>query len=60
MDVGENLCIPRPFEYSQGMNSFSFQLEATSGFARAGIVTTPHGSFQTPVFMPVGTQATIK
>ncbi len=28
--------------------------------ARAGIVHTPHGSFETPVFMPVGTQGTVK
>ncbi|HQM95866.1 MAG TPA: tRNA guanosine(34) transglycosylase Tgt [Clostridia bacterium] len=28
--------------------------------ARLGIVHTPHGSFQTPVFMPVGTAATVK
>jgi queuine tRNA-ribosyltransferase len=28
--------------------------------ARAGIVHTAHGSFETPVFMPVGTQATVK
>ena len=28
--------------------------------ARAGIIKTPHGSFETPVFMPVGTQASVK
>ena len=28
--------------------------------ARAGIIHTPHGSFLTPIFMPVGTQATVK
>ncbi|NLA72076.1 MAG: tRNA-guanine transglycosylase, partial [Clostridiaceae bacterium] len=28
--------------------------------ARYGVVTTPHGSFETPVFMPVGTRATVK
>ena len=28
--------------------------------ARRGIVHTPHGDIQTPVFMPVGTQATVK
>ncbi len=28
--------------------------------ARYGVVTTPHGSFETPIFMPVGTQATVK
>ena len=28
--------------------------------ARLGIVHTPHGSFETPMFMPVGTLATVK
>ena len=28
--------------------------------ARLGILHTPHGSFETPIFMPVGTQATVK
>ncbi len=32
--------------------------EATG--ARAGIIHTPHGSFETPIFMPVGTQASVK
>ena len=39
---------------------FTFTLEATEGGARAGTFTTPHGTIQTPVFMPVGTQATVK
>ena len=28
--------------------------------ARLGFLETPHNSFQTPIFMPVGTQATVK
>ena len=28
--------------------------------ARRGVVHTPHGDIQTPVFMPVGTQGTVK
>ena len=28
--------------------------------ARRGIVHTPHGNIETPIFMPVGTQATVK
>ena len=40
--------------------SFSFTLTATKGNARAGSFTTPHGVVQTPIFMPVGTQATVK
>jgi len=31
-----------------------------NGLARAGILRTPHGDVHTPVFMPVGTQATVK
>ena len=40
--------------------SFRFQIEATDGKARAGRFFTPHGEVQTPVFMPVGTLATVK
>jgi len=35
-------------------------LRASSGGARAGFVKTPHGSFQTPAFVPVGTKGTVK
>jgi queuine tRNA-ribosyltransferase len=38
----------------------NFKLEATSGRARAATLTMAHGEVQTPVFMPVGTQATVK
>jgi queuine tRNA-ribosyltransferase len=40
--------------------SISFQIEARSGAARAGRLTTPHGVVETPVFMPVGTLASVK
>jgi len=39
---------------------FTFTIDATSGAARAGTLTLPHGTVQTPVFMPVGTQATVR
>jgi queuine tRNA-ribosyltransferase len=39
---------------------FSFELLATLGHARAGILHTPHGDIDTPVFMPVGTAGTVK
>jgi queuine tRNA-ribosyltransferase len=39
---------------------FELQYTDTSTNARAGILHTPHGPVQTPVFMPVGTQATVK
>ena len=35
-------------------------LETGVGTARAGVLNTPHGVIETPVFMPVGTQATVK
>ncbi|MEQ8762423.1 MAG: tRNA guanosine(34) transglycosylase Tgt [Planctomycetota bacterium] len=37
-----------------------FELHGQDGRARIGTVQTGHGSFETPVFMPVGTQATVK
>lgn len=40
--------------------SIQFQIEATSGGARAGRLITPHGEVETPVFMPVGTLASVK
>jgi queuine tRNA-ribosyltransferase len=41
-------------------DAFSFRLIGTDGLARRGEFTTPHGAVQTPAFMPVGTQATVK
>ena len=40
--------------------SFSFKIDSTSGAARAGRLFTPHGEVETPVFMPVGTLASVK
>jgi len=40
--------------------SIEFCIDATSGGARAGRLITPHGVVQTPVFMPVGTLASVK
>jgi queuine tRNA-ribosyltransferase len=40
--------------------SLRFQIDATSGPARAGRLITPHGEIETPVFMPVGTVASVK
>ncbi len=46
------------------MRSDKFQFSITSreqnSSARCGIVSTPHGQFETPIFMPVGTAATVK
>ena len=40
--------------------NFKFTISAKDGHARAAEFTTPHGTLQTPVFAPVGTQATVK
>ncbi|WP_170389955.1 tRNA guanosine(34) transglycosylase Tgt [Ruegeria arenilitoris] len=39
---------------------FSFELKATDGKARTGVIHTPRGEVRTPAFMPVGTAATVK
>jgi queuine tRNA-ribosyltransferase len=38
----------------------TFRVVGRAGRARAGVLTTAHGDIETPVFMPVGTQATVK
>ena len=42
------------------MNPFNLTQKSSSSKARRGIIHTPHGDIKTPVFMPVGTQATVK
>ena len=44
------------------MTLMEFKLEHTDSAtnARAGVISTPHGEIKTPIFMPVGTQATVK
>jgi queuine tRNA-ribosyltransferase len=42
------------------MAGFSFVVEARDGRARAGLLATPHGEVETPVFMPVGTAGAVK
>ena len=40
----------------------TFELQHTDSLtnARAGLITTDHGTIETPIFMPVGTQGTVK
>ncbi|HEY4977114.1 MAG TPA: tRNA-guanine transglycosylase, partial [Gaiellaceae bacterium] len=38
----------------------TFKLVAQEGEARAGVLRTEHGEVRTPVFMPVGTKASVK
>lgn len=42
------------------MALFEYTVEAQSGHARAGSFETAHGTVKTPLFMPVGTSATVK
>jgi queuine tRNA-ribosyltransferase len=39
---------------------FEYKVIASQGHARAGVFGTPHGDIETPIFAPVGTQATVK
>ena len=41
-------------------NRFQFNIKATDGRARTGVISTPKGNIRTPAFMPVGTAATVK
>src|ERR1051326_1983154 len=51
-----------PTRYNRSLRQISFEVvaECPHTRARAGILHTPHGDIETPVFMPVGTQATVK
>jgi queuine tRNA-ribosyltransferase len=40
--------------------TFTIDAECPDTWARAGTIQTPHGTIHTPIFMPVGTQATVK
>ncbi|NLI16162.1 MAG: tRNA guanosine(34) transglycosylase Tgt [candidate division Zixibacteria bacterium] len=42
------------------METFAFSIKSRCGYARTGTITTVHGQLETPVFMPVGTQGTVK
>jgi len=64
MDVYEQFLLhyvgPCVYASSLKMNPLSFEILATDGEARSGIITTPHSTIETPVFMPVGTLGTVK
>ena len=42
------------------LRKFSFNVTSKDQFARTGLISTHRGKIHTPVFMPVGTQATVK
>ncbi len=41
-------------------SGFAFRVTARDGQARRALLTTPHGEVETPTFMPVGTQGSVK
>ena len=47
---------------TNGNQQFSYEVkkECRQTGARIGVLHTPHGDIETPVFMPVGTKATVK
>ena len=51
---------PRYPRLKAPVTSFSFELLKTSGGARRGRMQTAHGTIETPIFMPVGTQGSVK
>ena len=42
------------------MSVFAYEIHATDGKARTGVLKTPRGDIRTPAFMPVGTAGTVK
>ena len=42
------------------LKNFAFKILTTDKFARCGLIETHRGNIETPAFMPVGTQATVK
>lgn len=53
--VGSNIISSMPSHFS-----FTINAECAETWARAGTIQTPHGTIRTPIFMPVGTQASVK
>src|SRR5437667_8491325 len=52
----------KSLDLERSMPPFTFTIDAEcpDTWARAGTIQTPHGIIHTPIFMPVGTQATVK
>ena len=51
---------PRGLEADERRPLSAFEVTATEGAARAGLLETAHGTISTPAFMPVGTKGTVK
>lgn len=62
MEFNKERRVFKIFENDDKMEAITYELlhiDKNSG-ARRGVIHTPHGDIQTPIFMPVGTQATVK
>lgn len=61
-DVASETALPESSGAASAAFSFALQAQEPTPFgaARAGLFQTPHGEIPTPVFMPVGTQTTVK
>ena len=57
---GDAMLIRRGAAMSLPTAGFSFRVDAVDGDARCGELTTPRATIETPAFMPVGTQASVK
>ena len=57
--MSQNNLSLRPTWRTEGQ-LFELQHTDTGSDARAGLLTTDHGTIQTPIFMPVGTLGTVK
>jgi queuine tRNA-ribosyltransferase len=59
--VEERVTLPAPPTLpSLPTREFAFRVTARDSDARCGVLTTPHGDVETPTFMPVGTQGSVK
>jgi tRNA-guanine transglycosylase len=60
LDHIPKITVSPPTPTSSHSRALQFELKGTYKRARASVMTLPHGPVDTPVFMPVGTQGTIK
>jgi queuine tRNA-ribosyltransferase len=57
---GESIEMSEVEKTASARSPLELRLDAQSGAARAGTLTTPHGEVHTPAFMPVGTHGALK
>jgi len=58
--LDRQLSLGYDYRMAEPESGFSFEISATCGGGRAGVLSTPHGAVRTPAFIPVGTQGTVK